>query len=221
MLKLSPSILSADFARLGQDITALDQSRAEYIHIDVMDGEFVPNISFGMPVIKAIRSYTEKVFDVHLMVQEPLRFVKDIADAGADIITVHAEACTHLHRTIQEIRKNGCMAGVALNPATPLHVLDYILEDVDMVLLMTVNPGFGGASYIPTMTEKIEQLREMIDKKGLTVDIEVDGGVALSNVKTCLWAGADIIVAGTAVFKDNVSENIENFYKIFKEVSHG
>lgn len=220
MIKLSPSILSADFSRLGQEIKKLDRSQAEYIHIDVMDGVFVPNISFGMPVIRAVRSYTDKVFDVHLMIEEPLRFIADVARAGADCITVHAEACTHLHRTLQEIKKQGCKAAVALNPATPLSALDYVLEDTDMILLMTVNPGFGGASYIPAMTEKIRKLKELIVQKKLSVDIEVDGGITLDNVEECVRAGANIIVAGTAVFKGNMQENIENFYKAFKEVSH-
>lgn len=221
MIKLSPSILSADFSKLGQDIVAIDRSEAEYIHIDVMDGMFVPNISFGMPVIKAIRKYTDKVFDVHMMVQEPSRYIADMKEAGADLITVHAEACTHLHRTIQEIKRQGCMAGVALNPATSLSALDYVLEDVDLVLLMTVDPGFGGANYIPAVTPKITKLREIITERGLSVKLEIDGGITLNNVKDCILAGADTIVAGTAVFKGNISENIENFHNIFREVTHG
>lgn len=220
MIKLSPSILSVDFSHLGQDILILDQSQTDYVHIDVMDGAFVPNISFGMPIIRSVRSCTDKVLDVHLMVKEPLRFIGDIADAGADIISVHAEACTHLHRTVQEIKNKGCKACVALNPSTPISTLDYILEDLDMVLLMTVNPGFSGAKYIPAVTPKISQLREQIRKKELSIDIEVDGGVTLANVKDCIRAGANIIVAGTAVFKGNIRENIEEFYKFFEEVSH-
>jgi ribulose-phosphate 3-epimerase len=220
MIKLSPSILSADFAFLGDTIRILDQSPTDYIHIDVMDGAFVPNISFGIPVIQAVRRCTDKILDIHLMVEEPLRFIDDIVDAGADIITVHAEACTHLHRTIQVIKKRGCKAGVALNPTTPISALDYILDDLDMVLLMSVNPGFGGATYISAVTDKIYQLKNTIYQRNLPVDIEIDGGITFENVNNCISAGANIIVAGTAIFKGDIKNNIEKFYTIFEEVSH-
>lgn len=219
MMKLAPSILSADFANLGADIKIVDQSAAEYVHIDIMDGLFVPATSFGAPVVRAIRSYTDKVFDVHLMIQNPDAHIKSFVEAGADLITVHIEACTHVHRTIQSIKQYGKKAGVVLNPATPLDVLDYILEDVDMVLLMSVNPGFGGQKYIPAMTEKITRLRKMIEERNLTTDIEVDGGVHLDNVQMIAEAGANVIVAGSAIFGGNTAQNIEQFVKILKGVT--
>lgn len=212
---LAPSILSADFSRLGEDVKACADAGAGYIHIDVMDGMFVPNISFGLPVIKSIRKCTDKVFDVHLMIDEPVRYVKDFADAGADIITVHYEACTHLDRTIQAIRECGKKAGVVLNPATPVSVLEDILPELDMVLLMSVNPGFGGQSYIPYVTEKIRKLRALIDIRELPVDIEVDGGVTAGNVRELITAGANVFVAGSAVFKGNKEANIGKFLEIF------
>ena len=214
---LAPSILSADFGRLGEQLQEISDAGAQYVHIDVMDGMFVPQISFGMPVIKTIRPYTSRVFDVHLMIQDPDRYVEAFQKAGADILTVHAEACTHLDRTIQHIHQAGMKAGVALNPATPLNVLDYVLPQLDMVLIMTVNPGFGGQKLIPYTVEKVRELKKYIEKHGLTTDIEVDGGVNFDNVRELLRAGANVIVSGNAVFKGDIQENTRAFLKILSE----
>lgn len=211
---LSPSILSADFSRLGEQIKELDEAGAQYVHIDVMDGMFVPSISFGMPIIRAIRGCSDRIFDVHLMIEEPGRYIADFAEAGADLITVHAESCKHLDRTIESIKERGLLAGVALNPATPVSAISCLLEKVDMVLIMTVNPGFGGQKLIPYTIDKVRELKQLLDEKGLKTDIEVDGGINLSNVREVMEAGANIIVAGSAVFSGNVTENTENFLKI-------
>lgn len=207
---LAPSILSADFLNLGKDVMTAVEAGAQYIHIDVMDGMFVPQISFGTPVIKALRPLTDAIFDVHMMVEEPGRYVEEYARLGADIITVHAEACTHLDRVIQQIKACGKKAAVSLNPSTPLCVLDYVLDELDMVLLMTVNPGFGGQKYISYCDEKIRALRKMIDERGLSVKIQVDGGVNASNVKRLAECGVDIFVCGSAVFEGDITENINN-----------
>ena len=214
MNKLAPSILSANFAARGEDVKKAERSGAQYLHIDVMDGAFVPSLSLGFPVIQSIRKLTDMVFDVHLMICNPDLYIAEFAAAGADIITVHAEACPHLNRTVASIKEQGVKAGVVLNPSTPLTALEYILEDLDMVLLMTVNPGFGGQKYIESCTKKIRDLRKMITDRGLNIDIEVDGGIKLSNVKKVLEAGANVIVAGSAVFGGDVEQNVKDFLEV-------
>lgn len=216
MLEIAPSILSADFAKLGEEIKTVEQAGVKYLHIDVMDGLFVPSISFGMPIISSIRKITNMVFDVHLMIENPEKYIEEFAKCGADIITVHVEACKHLDRVVTQIKEAGCKAAVALNPATPLNAVEYVLDKLDMVLIMSVNPGFGGQKYIPYSTEKIKELKKMIEKKGLSTLIEVDGGVNASNVQEIMEAGVDIAVMGSAVFCGNVEENIEKVYKIIK-----
>ncbi len=217
MIILAPSILSANFVNLGEDIKQVEQAGAEYLHIDVMDGAFVPSISFGAPVMKCIRPISKLVFDVHLMVEEPIRYIDDFVKAGADIITVHAEACKHLNRTIAKIKEAGVKVGVSLNPSTSLSVLDYCLEDIDMVLIMSVNPGFGGQKFLPLAIDKIKSLKELIRVKNLNVDIQVDGGVNTDNVSEIIEAGANVIVAGTGVFAGDIMKNIKSFKEIFSK----
>lgn len=214
---LSPSILSADFAKLGDDVKRAADAGAQWIHIDVMDGSFVPNISFGFPVIKAIRGVTDKVFDVHLMIEEPGRYIGEFAECGADLITLHAESTKHLHRAIQQVKAAGCKVGVSLNPATPLSALDYILDEIDMVLIMTVNPGYGGQAYIDGMDQKIRDLRKIVTDRGLDLDIQVDGGVTADNIRRIKECGANIFVAGSAVFNGDIEANVKKLRKTMEE----
>lgn len=200
MVKIAPSILSADFSKLGEEIKDVELGGADYIHVDVMDGHFVPNITIGPLIVEAIRPVTKLPLDVHLMIEDPDQYVEAFAKAGADYITVHAEASRHLHRSIQNIKSFGVKAGVVLNPATPVESIQHIIEDVDMVVLMSVNPGFGGQKFIPSVLQKIRQVKQMADEKGLNIEIEIDGGVNEETAKLCIEAGANVLVAGSAVY---------------------
>lgn len=200
MIKIAPSILSSDFSRLGEEIKSLEEAGADWIHIDVMDGHFVPNLTIGPIVVDAIRDITDLPFDVHLMMDNPMDFVDDFIEAGADNITVHAEVLPHLHRTVTYIKDRGCKVSVALNPSTPIDVLEYVLDELDMVLVMTVNPGFGGQEFIPVMVNKVRALKQLIDDKGLNLEIQVDGGISAENIGKVSAAGANVFVAGSAIF---------------------
>ena len=210
MVKIAPSILSADFSRLGEEVKAVEEAGADWIHVDVMDGKFVPNITVGPLVVEALRKVTDLPLDVHLMIENADHYVEDFAVAGADIISVHAEACPHLHRTVQRIKDNGARAGVVLNPATTLFALDEIIEQVDLVLLMSVNPGFGGQEFIGSVHSKIELLRNTLNESGVELDLEVDGGVKPENAAAIKQAGANVLVAGSAIFgSDDYKKTIE------------
>lgn len=220
MFHLSPSILAADFTKLGEQIKEVENAGGDWLHIDVMDGLFVPSISFGMPVIESIRPASNLFFDVHLMVKEPIRYISEFKKAGADLITIHAEACEDIEATLKKIRENGCKAGISISPDTPVSVLEPWVEKVDMILLMSVHPGFGGQKFIPETMEKIRAARTLINEKNPSCDLEVDGGIHLGNVKEVMEAGINVVVAGTAVFRGNIKENMEAFFEQMKEADH-
>ena len=217
MYILAPSLLAAEFGHLAEQVKAVEDAGAKYLHLDVMDGAFVPSISFGMPVLKSLRSCTGLVFDVHMMVEEPGRYIQDIKDSGADLICVHQEACVHLDRTVSQIKEAGLKAAVALNPATPVSTLEYILPELDMALIMSVNPGFGGQKFIPYALDKVRRLREMAEKKNPSLDIQVDGGVTAGNVRDLMEAGANVFVAGSAVFQGDAAANVKEFLDVFRQ----
>lgn len=214
---LSPSILSADFARLGEEIKAVDEAGSQYIHVDVMDGRFVPSISYGMPVIKSVRKCTDKVFDVHLMIDEPIRYIGEFVESGADIITVHVEACSDVKATLDKIKEYGVKCGITLNPSTDVKAIEAYIGIVDMVLVMSVNPGFGGQKFIEGSLSKVRKIREIINENGYGADVEIDGGITMDNVRAAVDAGANVIVAGSAVFKGNAGDNARKFLKLMND----